>query len=68
MVVLATVIAITLTLGLSNYYNHSASIKTNSNMLAQQMLSDKKYALYDKGDDLLGKGNYTQAILPKPWL
>lgn len=37
-------------------------------MLAQQMLSDKKYALYDKGDDLLGKGNYTQAILPKPWL
>lgn len=46
------VVAIALTLGLTNYYNHSTS-----NMSAQQMLSDKKYALYNKGDALIGGSN-----------
>ena len=44
--VLATVIAVALTLALFNYYNHPSN----------------QYTLYDKGRALIGLGNYTGAI------
>ena len=42
--------------------NHSTTTKAPANVSAQKMLPNIKYALYNKGDDLLGRGNYTQAI------
>ena len=40
-------------------FHHSPTTQALS---ATQILSNNKYALYDKGDVLISKGNYTQAI------
>jgi tetratricopeptide (TPR) repeat protein len=60
--VLATVIAIAFTSVLFTYYNHSTTIKAPTNVSAAQMLINKKYALYEKGNALNNLGNYTEAI------
>ena len=61
------VIAAVIALALFDHYNHlpttqSTATKAPANVSATQMLSNYKYVLYNKGDDLLGRGNYTQAI------
>jgi uncharacterized protein YjbI with pentapeptide repeats len=55
--VLATTVAVLLTLVLFDY-NHSSATTTTSSSLPIKRLN----ALYDKGDVLLQKGNYTGAI------